>query len=111
MKRYPLASIAFLLALISGSAFTNLFADGNPAVFDRKNIAAWCIVPFDSAKRDPEQRAEMVQKVGIAKVAYDWRPEHVPQRESATRGVKFVSFANAGRDEPTALVREEPPTE
>ena len=33
------------------------------------------------------------------------------ERESAARGVKFVSFANAGPDEPTCIVREEPPAE
>ena len=33
------------------------------------------------------------------------------ERESAARGVKVVSFAKAGHDEPTALVREEPSAE
>ena len=31
------------------------------------------------------------------------------ERESAARGVKFVSFAKDEHDEPTALVREDPP--
>ena len=31
------------------------------------------------------------------------------ERESAARGVKFVSFAETEHDEPTALVREDPP--
>ena len=31
------------------------------------------------------------------------------ERESAARGVKFVSFAEAEHDERTALIREDPP--
>ena len=50
-------------------------------LFDQQNLAAWCIVPFDSAKRSPEARAEMVAKMGIKKVAYDWRQEHVAEFE------------------------------
>ncbi len=50
-------------------------------LFDKQNLAAWCIVPFDAAKRTPEARAEMVAKMGIKKVAYDWRPEHVAEFE------------------------------
>lgn len=50
-------------------------------LFDKQNLAAWCIVPFDAKKRSPEARAEMVAKVGLKKVAYDWRPEHVVEFE------------------------------
>lgn len=50
-------------------------------LFDKSNLAAWCIVPFDAAKRGPEARAEMVAKMGIKKVAYDWRQEHVAEFE------------------------------
>ena len=47
-------------------------------VFAKKNLAAWCIVPFDVKKRGPEERAKMLEKLGITKFAYDWREEHVP---------------------------------
>jgi azurin/sugar phosphate isomerase/epimerase len=50
-------------------------------LFDKSNLAAWCIVPFDAAKRSPEARAEMVAKMGLQKVAYDWRQEHVAEFE------------------------------
>ena len=63
-----------LLLLLSASV---LGAD----LFDKQNLAAWCIVPFDAAKRGPEARAEMVAKIGLKKVAYDWRPEHVVEFE------------------------------
>ena len=51
---------------------------GTGKVFSRNNLVAWCIVPFDSKKRGPEERAEMLVKLGITKFAYDWREEHVP---------------------------------
>ena len=49
----------------------------NISLFDRGNLVAWCIVPFDSKKRGPEARAEMLARMGIFKFAYDWRAEHV----------------------------------
>jgi sugar phosphate isomerase/epimerase len=48
------------------------------AIYDRDNLVAWCIVPFDSKKRSPEARAEMLSRLGISKLAYDWRAEHIP---------------------------------
>jgi hypothetical protein len=44
----------------------------------RENLVAWCIVPFDSRRRGPEERAAMLNKLGIRSVAYDWRAEHIP---------------------------------
>ena len=66
-------------------------------LFDKSNLAAWCIVPFDAQKRSPEARAEMVAKMGIPKVAYDWRPEHVPEFEREIlayqkNGIEFFAF-------------------
>ncbi len=50
-------------------------------IFRKDNLAAWCIVPFDSKKRSPEDRAAMVAKMGVRKIAYDWRAEHVQEFE------------------------------
>ena len=47
-------------------------------LFARKNLVAWCIVPFDSQKRGPEERAAMLEKLGFSKFAYDYRAEHIP---------------------------------
>lgn len=38
-------------------------------------------MPFDAKQRSPEARAEMVAKMGIQKIAYDWRQEHVAEFE------------------------------
>jgi sugar phosphate isomerase/epimerase len=50
-------------------------------VFAKPNLVAWCIVPFDAARRGPQQRAEMLSRLGIRRFAYDWRAEHVPTFE------------------------------
>lgn len=68
--------LRFILCL--GLLASSTAADG---LFDKPNLAAWCIVPFDAKKRSPEDRAAMVAKMGIKKIAYDWRQEHVPEFE------------------------------
>ena len=52
-----------------------------PENFQRENLVAWCIVPFDAKVRGPAERAEMIRSLGMRRVAYDWRAEHVPQFE------------------------------
>lgn len=44
---------------------------------DMEKIYAWCIVPFDSVKRSPMERINMLKKLGIKKYAYDWREDHL----------------------------------
>jgi sugar phosphate isomerase/epimerase len=48
-----------------------------PGLYDRENLVAWCIVPFDAKKRGPEERAAMLERLGIKQLAYDWRGEHI----------------------------------
>src|SRR4051794_31924402 len=48
------------------------------SIFRRDNLIAWCIVPFDAKKRGPEERAEMLARLGFKHFAYDYRAEHVP---------------------------------
>src|SRR5690348_8317118 len=53
-------------------------APGPNRLFARDNLIAWCIVPFDSKKRGPEERAAMLERLGFRHFAYDWRAEHIP---------------------------------
>ena len=52
--------------------------DEPKGLFDRSNLVAWCIVPFDSRHRGPEDRAALLDRLGLKRLAYDWRAEHVP---------------------------------
>ncbi|MBA4106988.1 MAG: hypothetical protein C0485_14665 [Pirellula sp.] len=54
----------------------------------KDNLVAWCIVPFDAKRRGPEERAAMLERLGIKRVAYDWREEHVPQFDEELEAYK-----------------------
>lgn len=57
-------------------------------LFARENLVAWCIVPFDEKKRGPQARAEMLNRLGISKLAYDYRAEHIPTFDDELRALK-----------------------
>ncbi|MFO1065723.1 MAG: TIM barrel protein [Pirellulales bacterium] len=85
---------ALLLASFIGSAITSptalaiqQAADAAPE-FNRSNLVAWCIVPFDDRKRTPEERATMMEKLGIKKYAYDYRAEHIPEFDAEMEAIK-----------------------
>lgn len=68
----------FLLGILASVAGTSVCGAD---LFDKSNLVAWCIVPFDAKKRSPEERAEMIAKMGLTRIAYDWRQEHVAEFE------------------------------
>ncbi len=73
-----------LLFLVSGFApFANA-AD----LYDRDNLIAWCIVPFDAKKRGPEERAAMLASLGLKRFAYDYRKEHIPTWDAELEALK-----------------------
>jgi len=66
-------------------------------LFAKRNLVAWCVVPFDAAKRGPEARAQMLKQLGITRLAYDWRAEHVETFEEEIvqmkkQGIDFFAF-------------------
>jgi sugar phosphate isomerase/epimerase len=50
-----------------------------PEKLKMDNCFAWCIVPFDNQNRTPEQRIEMLKRLGFVSYAYDWREKHLPE--------------------------------
>jgi len=81
--RMSLRCFAILLAL-SCSAAVQAADD----LFARENLIAWCIVPFDAAKRGPAERAAMLEKLGFKHFAYDYRAEHVPTWDDELTALK-----------------------
>jgi len=87
-----------LVAMLLALAF--LGASPAPAprsVFSRNNLVAWCIVPFDAKQRGPKERAEMLSRLGIKRIAYDWRDQHIPEwdeelKQYQAHGVELVAF-------------------
>lgn len=65
----------------------------SPGVFARDNLVAWCIVPFDVKERTPAQRVEMLNELGITKIAYDWREKHIPEFDEEIETLKKNNIA------------------
>ena len=78
---FLIIGIGVLGSCTSGSSENSQTAD-NSSVFDTSNLVAWCVVPFDSEERRPEERATMLRELGISELAYDWRQEHLPTFEA-----------------------------
>ena len=80
MKLRSLLPLILILALSLRAA--------EPALFEKGNLVAWCIVPFDAKKRSPEERAAMLEKLGIKRFAYDYRAEHIPTWDAELDALK-----------------------
>ncbi|MEM9479836.1 MAG: TIM barrel protein [Verrucomicrobiota bacterium] len=93
--RIPPALYLFLYLTISLSSSIGEI----PENFQKENLVAWCIVPFDAKRRGPVERAEMLTQLGIKRCAYDWRKEHVSEFEEEIlqykkNGIEFTAFWN-----------------
>ena len=65
--------------------------------FAKDKLVAWCIVPFDAKQRGPAERAAMLKRLGLKRVAYDWRAKHVTEFEEEIlqykkHGLEFTAF-------------------
>lgn len=70
--------LGLVSALAPAHAQAAAVEGGGARLFSRTNLVAWCIVPFDAKKRGPEERAAMLEKLQIKRLAYDYRAEHIP---------------------------------
>ncbi len=85
MKK-PIYTIIAAGLILSLAAFTIL--KRSRGVFAKSNLVAWCIVPYDVKERNAEQRAQMLNKLGITKLAYDWRDKHIPYFDEELKAMK-----------------------
>ncbi len=77
LKLYVL--ISFMISVpFTGCNDSKINKEADMSLFDKKNLVAWCIIPFDAMNRTPEERIEMLIELGINRLAYDWRKEHLP---------------------------------
>ncbi|MFW6107321.1 MAG: hypothetical protein ACOC8A_01375 [bacterium] len=92
-----LLSIGLLAAAPAAGAAERSEQGRSESVFAKGNLVAWCIVPFDAEQRGPAERAEMLERLGIRRLAYDWRSRHVPTFEDEIiqmkkHGIDFFAF-------------------
>jgi len=70
--------VIILLAISAGITTCRSRNSGADGLFEKENLVAWCIVPFDAMDRTPGERAEMLTDLGFRHFAYDYRDQHVP---------------------------------
>lgn len=96
--------IGFLLLILcflgTSSGQTSSDSAKVPANLRDDQLVAWCIVPFDAKNRSPAERAEMLKRLGLQRVAYDWRAKHVPEFEEEIQqyqkhGIEYFAFWGA----------------
>lgn len=71
------------------------------ALFAAGNLHAWCAVPFDAKKRGPEERAEMLEKLGFKHFVYDWRAKDIPTFDAEIEALKKHNVELLGWWSPT----------
>ena len=95
LTRTTLLFVALLAVLAANAPAAE--PSRSASVFAKDNLVAWCIVPFDAKNRGPAERAEMLARLGIKRVAYDWRANHVPTFEEEIlayrkHGLEYFAF-------------------
>lgn len=71
-------SVFYVLTLMLLVSCSSKNQPENKLLYAKSNLLAWCVVPFDSLERGPQERAAMLKELGISKLAYDWREKHLP---------------------------------
>jgi sugar phosphate isomerase/epimerase len=87
MKKWPFLLLP-LFALSLRAADVPSKATSPDELFAPNNLHAWCAVPFDAKHRGPEERAEMLQKLGFKHFAYDWRAKDIPTFDDEIEALK-----------------------
>lgn len=77
--------------------------DAPDALFARDNLAAWCIVPYDGARRGPVERASMLSELGLRHFVWDWREEHLATFEAELEALAVEGITLDGVWFPAAL--------
>jgi sugar phosphate isomerase/epimerase len=90
MKKITILFSSFLVVLFCLTHFPSNAQkkEKSKALYGRDNLIAWCIVPFDVKERGPEERAEMLNKLGFTMLAYDWREKHIPSFDAELDALK-----------------------
>ncbi|MEY4272703.1 MAG: hypothetical protein RL250_1569 [Verrucomicrobiota bacterium] len=109
-QAYTLATCPFLACLrvtpmraLIALILTWLALPAAEPLFERDNLVAWCLVPFDAKKRGPEERAAMLESLGFKHFVYDYRAEHVKQWDDELIALKKHGIELTGWWFPTTL--------
>lgn len=92
------ASRLALAALIAGLASAPVLPQPPQpqSLWSHDNLFAWTVAPFDAKPRTPDERVEMLSRLGFTKYAYSWRPDDIPTFDAEIRAVKRNGIALIG---------------
>ena len=77
MRRIIVYQLIMILLFAGSLTLAQAQGKKNNPLFEQSNLVAWCIVPFDSRNRTPEERIEMLKRLKFTQYAYDWRHHHL----------------------------------
>ena len=107
MHQYVIVlSLALSIGLSSALSFAQENVGNSSEIYAKKNLIAWCIVPFDGKKRGPEARAVMLEQLGIRKLAYDYRAQHIPTFDAEIQALKKHNIELSAWWFPTVLNKD-----
>lgn len=78
----------FTVATSSADAVTPSAAPQRHGLWAHDNLYAWCVVPYDARRRSPEERAQMLRRLGFKHFAYDWRDENISSFDAEIEALK-----------------------
>lgn len=104
-KNYLFCATLILLSSSCGTKLNGTKTKNN-LLFSQNNLVAWCTIPYDSKKRNSEERAVMLKELGFSSFAYDWRAQDLPNIEIELttlqkHGIKLKSvwfWVNGGKN-------------
>lgn len=83
----------YLLLIFVALVFCFCKSNKEVSGLDMDRVIAWCVVPFDANNRNPQERIEMLQDLGIRKYAYDWREKHLDEMTTEWKLAKEKNIA------------------
>jgi hypothetical protein len=100
-------TFTLLLAFLAAAAPTLRAAD-NDSLWEQDNLVAWSIVAFDAKKRGPEERAAMLERIGLRQYGFGFRRTDVPYFDAEViamqrHGIELVAWLFPRTLDATAL--------
>ncbi len=66
------------------------------SIWERDNLVAWSVGPYDAEIRGPEARAAMLQRLGFKRYSYFWMPSDIPNYRAEIQAMKEHGIAFQG---------------
>ncbi|WP_452224010.1 sugar phosphate isomerase/epimerase family protein [Lacinutrix chionoecetis] len=109
-----MACIIIIAGIFSACKTSESIAVNNEALFKKENLIPWSIVGFDIKERTPNERLEMLERLGFKQYAYGNRPKHIPTMQQEWELAKNKNIAikavwlyiNLKKDQPNTLKPE-----